>query len=68
MEKERIDLDAISGGAGEAKKSYCVEGVSKHGGKVKVYVSTYNAAVMVCEKLGLGTDCIEEVIGGLRIN
>ena len=64
MEKERIDLDAIAGGAGEAKKYYCIEGYSKlYGGNVKLYVSTYNDAVKLCEKLGLGTDCIKEVSG-----
>ena len=64
MEKERIDLDAIAGGAGEEKKYYCVEGYSKaYGGNVKLYVSTYNDAVKLCEKLGLGTDCIIEVSG-----
>ena len=52
------------GGAGEEKKYYCVEGYSKaYGGNVKLYVSTYNDAVKLCEKLGLGTDCIKEVSG-----
>ena len=42
MEKERIDLESIAGGAGEEKKYYCVEGYSKaYGGNVELYVSTY---------------------------
>jgi hypothetical protein len=57
-------LEQVSGGAGEEKKYYCVEGYSKaYGGNVKLYVSTYNDAVKLCEKLGLGTDCIKEVSG-----
>ena len=45
MEKERIDLEGIAGGAGEEKKYYCIEGYSKaYGGNVKLYVSTYNDA------------------------
>ena len=56
------ELDFVSGGVGEAKKYYCVEGYSKaYGGNVKLYVSTYNDAAKLCEKLGLGTDCIKEV-------
>ena len=48
-------LEQVSGGAGEEKKYYCVEGYSKaYGGNVKLYVSTYNDAVKLCEKLGLG--------------
>ena len=57
-------LEQVSGGAGEEKKYYYVEGYSKaYGGNVKLYVSTYNDAVKLCEKLGLGTDCIKEVSG-----
>ena len=64
MEKERIDLESIAGGAGEEKKYYRVEGYSEiYGGNVKLYVSTYNDAVKLCVKLGLGTDCIKEVTG-----
>lgn len=63
MEKQRIDLEKISGGAG-GNKYYCVEGYSKtYGGQVKLYVSTYKDAVKLCEKLGLSTDCIKEVRG-----
>ena len=41
-------LEQVSGGAGEEKKYYCVEGYSKaYGGNVKLYVSTYNDAVNV---------------------
>ena len=61
MEKERINLDSISGGAGD-DKYYCVEGYSKeYGGQVKLYVSTNEDAVNLCKKLGMSTDCIKEV-------
>ena len=64
MEIENIDLESVTGGAGEEKKYYCIEGYSNsYGGNVKLYVSTYNDAVKLCEKLGLGTDCIKEVNG-----
>lgn len=64
MEKQAIDLEKISGGAGQGDTYYCVEGYSqKYGGTVKLYVSTYNDAVKLCEKLGLSTDCIKEVHG-----
>ena len=36
---------------------------SANGGTVKLYVSTYNDAVKLCEKLGLSTSCIKEVHG-----
>ena len=63
MEKEKINLENISGGTG-AEKYYCVQGYSKeYGGQVKLYVSTYKDAVILCEKLGLGIDCIKEVSG-----
>ena len=63
MEKQIIDLDQISGGAG-GDTYYCVEGYSKaYGGQVKLYVSTYKDAVKLCEKLGLSTACIKEVHG-----
>lgn len=64
MEKEKINLEGISGGVGGASKYYCVEGFSKTmKGNVKMYVSTYKDAVKLCEKLGMGTDCIKEVKG-----
>ena len=48
------ELEQVSGGAGEAKKYYRVEGYSEiYGGNVKLYVSTYNDAVKLCEKLGM---------------
>ena len=64
MQKESIDLEGVSGGAGGAKAYYCVEGYSKTmKGNVKMYVSTYSDAVKLCEKLGMGTECIKEVNG-----
>lgn len=58
------DLEGASGGAG-ASMYYCVEGYSKaYGGVVKLYTSTYNDAVKLCQKLGLTTDCIKEVNEG----
>ncbi len=55
------DLGGVSGGAGQSSL-YCVEGYSKvSGGPVKLYVSAYQDAVKLCEKLGLGIDCIKEV-------
>ena len=64
MEKERINLENISGGAGR-EHYYCVEGYSKeYGGLVKLYVSTEKDAVNLCKKLGMETDCIKEVNAG----
>ena len=64
MEKEKIDLETISGGAGNGDKYYCVQGYSKvYGGEVKLYVSTYADAVKLCEKLGMNPNCIKEVSG-----
>ena len=64
MEKQAIDLEKISGGAGQGDTYYCVEGYSQvYGGNVKLYVSTYKDAVKLCEKLGLSTACIKEVHG-----
>ena len=55
------DLEDVSGGEGQSSL-YCVEGYSRvYGGMVKLYVSTYNDAVKLCEKLGMGIDCIKEV-------
>ena len=64
MEKIGEDLlEQVSGGVGEVRKYYCVEGYSElYGGNVKLYVSTYDDAVELCEKLGLGTECINEEI------
>ena len=57
-------LDQVSGGAGNGDKYYCVQGYSKvYGGEVKLYVSTYDDAVRLCNKLGLGTECIKHVNG-----
>ena len=63
MEKIGDDLlEQVSGGAGEIRKYYCVEGYSElYGGNVQLYVPTYDDAVKLCEKLGLGTGCISEV-------
>lgn len=62
MQKEKIALENISGGAGKTGTYYCVEGYSKtYKGNVKMYVSTYNDAVKLCQKLGMGTDCIKQV-------
>lgn len=64
MGKERVSLENISGGTGAGNMYYCVQGYSKsYGGQVKLYVSTYKDAVKLCEKLGLGTECIKEVNG-----
>ena len=57
------ELEMVSGGVGGASK-YCVEGYSETmKGNVKWYVSTYEDAVRLCEKLGMGTECIKEVKG-----
>ena len=64
MQKESIDLEGVSGGAGGAKAYYCVEGYSKTMKEnVKMFVSTYSDAVKLCEKLGMGTECIKKVNG-----
>ena len=64
MQKEMIDLEGISGGAGGAKVYYCVEGYSETmKGHVKMYVSFYSDALKLCEKLGMGTECIKQVNG-----
>lgn len=62
------ELGQVSGGvasqAGASSKYYCVEGYSKkYNGNVKMYVSTYEDAVKLCEKLGMSTSCIKEVKG-----
>ena len=63
MDKEIINLEDIAGGAGD-DNYYCVQGYSKvYGGEVKLYVSAYNDAVKLCEKLGMGIECIKEVNG-----
>ena len=65
MEKEKIDLETISGGAGNGDKYYCVQGYSaEYGGLVKLYVSTHKDAVNLCGKLGLDIDCIKRVTEG----
>jgi hypothetical protein len=62
MEKEKTNLENISGGAGGTKSYYCVEGYSEtKKGNVKMYVSTYEDAVKLCGLLGMGTECIKEV-------
>ncbi len=61
MEKEKTNLENVSGGAG-AKKCYCVQGYSKsYGREVKLFVSTYELAQKLCEQLGLDLNCIKEV-------
>lgn len=64
MEFKKMDLDElemITGGTGAKGAYYCVEGYSKvYGGNVKLYASTYDAAVKLCQKLGLGTECIKK--------
>ena len=63
MDKKRINLETISGGAG-SEKYYCVVGYSKeYGGQVKLYVSTYQDALKKRKKLGMSPDCIKEVNG-----
>ena len=55
------ELEGVSGGAGQSSL-YCVEGYSRvYVGTVKLYVSAYQDAVKLCEKLGMSTDCIKEV-------
>ena len=55
------DLEDVSGGEGQSSL-YCVEGYSRvYGGQMKLYVSAYQDAVKLCEKLGMGIDCIKEV-------
>ncbi len=57
------ELEMVSGGVGGASK-YCVEGYSIMAkGNVKMYVSTYEDAVKLCELFGMGTECIKEVKG-----
>lgn len=57
------ELEMVSGGVGGASK-YCVEGYSIMAkGDVKMYVSTYEDAVKLCELFGMGTECIKEVKG-----
>ncbi len=55
-------LNQVYGGAGGASTYYCVEGYSEvQKGNVKMYVSSYEDAVKLCNLLGMGTECIKEV-------
>ena len=57
------ELEMVSGGVGGASK-YCVDGYSTTmPGYVKLYVSTYEDAVKLCEILGIGIEYIKEVKG-----
>ncbi len=62
IKNDELDLEKVTGGVGGASKYYCIEGYSKaKKGNVKMYVSTYEDAVKLCEMLGMGTECVKEV-------
>ncbi len=63
MKLAEDELSKVAGGVGGASK-YCVEGYSIMAkGNVKLYVSTYEDAVKLCELFGMGTEYIKEVKG-----
>ena len=57
------DLDAIAGGAEDARVRYYVDGYStKLGSVTQLYLGTYETALKYCKKYGVDPACITEVV------